>query len=80
MGSRAHFSPNRRCIGHTLPFLIGNYHIALLVAFVVVGIDLIVIAYIRYRYFSMNFLMSVIQVVVRGLLVFASGILIGSRG
>jgi hypothetical protein len=39
-----------------------------------------VIAYIRYRYFSMNFFMSVVQVIVGGLLVFGSGVLIGSRG
>ncbi len=67
-------------IGHTLPFLIGNFHLALTIAFVVVGVELISIAYIRYRYFSMNFFMSVLQVVVGGLLVFASGVLIGSRG
>lgn len=67
-------------VGHTLPFLLGTYHAALTVAFVVVGVELIVIAYIRYRYFSMNFFMSVVQVVVGGLLVFGSGVLIGSRG
>jgi VIT1/CCC1 family predicted Fe2+/Mn2+ transporter len=67
-------------VGHTLPFLLASYQAALTVAFVVVGIELIAIAYIRYRYFSMNFLMSVLQVVVGGLLVFASGVLIGSRG
>lgn len=67
-------------VGHTLPFLLSSYHLALTVAFVVVGVELIAIAYIRYRYFSMNFFMSVVQVVVGGLLVFASGVLIGSRG
>jgi VIT1/CCC1 family predicted Fe2+/Mn2+ transporter len=67
-------------VGHTLPFLLSSYHAALVVAFVVVGLELIVIAYIRYRYFSMNFFMSVVQVVVGGLLVFGSGVLIGSRG
>lgn len=67
-------------VGHTLPFLLGSYHLALTVAFVVVGIELIVIAYIRYRYFSMNFFMSVFQVIVGGLLVFGAGVLIGSRG
>jgi hypothetical protein len=46
----------------------------------VVGIELVAIAYIRYRYFSMNFFMSAFQVIVGGLLVFASGVLIGSRG
>lgn len=67
-------------VGHTLPFLLPSYHLALTVAFVVVGVELIVIAYIRYRYFSMNFFMSVLQVIVGGVLVFASGVLIGSRG
>jgi hypothetical protein len=33
---------------------------------------------IRYRYFDMSFLMSALQVVLGGALVFASGILIGS--
>ncbi|MGH2443463.1 MAG: VIT family protein [Chloroflexota bacterium] len=67
-------------VGHTLPFLLGSFHLALTIAFVVVGVELIVIAYIRYKYFSMNFFMSVLQVVVGGLLVFGSGVLIGSRG
>lgn len=67
-------------VGHTLPFLISDLHVALAIAFIVVGIELIAIAYVRYRYFNMNFLMSVLQVVVGGLLVFASGVFIGSRG
>jgi hypothetical protein len=67
-------------VGHTLPFLLGTFHLALTIAFVVVGIELVAIAYIRYRYFSMNFFMSAFQVIVGGLLVFASGVLIGSRG
>jgi erythrin-vacuolar iron transport family protein len=67
-------------VGHTLPFLLGSYHLALTVAFVVVGIELVAIAYIRYRYFSMNFFMSTLQVIVGGLLVFGAGVLIGSRG
>jgi erythrin-vacuolar iron transport family protein len=67
-------------VGHTLPFLLGSFHTALIFSFIVVGIELIAIAYIRYRYFSMNFFMSCLQVIVGGLLVFAAGILIGSRG
>jgi len=67
-------------LGHALPFLIASYNVALAVAFVVVGFELVIIAYIRYRYFSMQFWISVVQVVVGGLLVFASGVLIGSRG
>jgi VIT1/CCC1 family predicted Fe2+/Mn2+ transporter len=67
-------------VGHTLPFLLPSYHAALIAAFIVVGIELIVIAYIRYRYFSMSFYWSAVQVIVGGLLVFASGVLIGSQG
>lgn len=65
-------------IFHTLPFLISNIHAALYLAYLVVGIELIVIALIRYRYFRMNFLLSILQVVVGGGLVFLAGILIGA--
>lgn len=63
---------------HTLPFLINNFHAALIVAFIVVGVELISIAYIRYIFFQMKFWLSVLQVVVGGGLVFAAGILIGA--
>jgi len=43
----------------------------------VVGIELVVIATIRYRYFKMNFFLSIVQVIVGGALVLAAGILIG---
>jgi hypothetical protein len=65
-------------IGHTLPFLLSSFHLALIFAYAVVGVELIVIAYIRNRYFAMSFIMSVIQVVFGGVLVFFSGVLIGS--
>ena len=63
---------------HTLPFLLSNISAALYLAYGVVGLELIAIAFIRYRFFKMNFFKSVLQVVVGGALVFASGILIGS--
>jgi VIT1/CCC1 family predicted Fe2+/Mn2+ transporter len=63
---------------HTLPFLIPHVNLALYVAFGVVGFELLVISFIRYRYFEMSFLMSAMQVILGGALVFASGILIGS--
>src|ERR1700691_299043 len=40
---------------HTLPFLISNVHRALTLAYIVVGIELIVIALIRHRYFKTSF-------------------------
>jgi len=65
-------------IFHTLPFLFSNINHALVVAYLVVGVELMIIAYIRYKYFAMRFWLSILQVVVGGGLVFAAGILIGS--
>lgn len=62
---------------HTLPFLISRLNIALDIAYGVVGIELIAISWIRYRYMRTNFVVSCIQVIVGGGLVFASGVLIG---
>jgi VIT1/CCC1 family predicted Fe2+/Mn2+ transporter len=63
---------------HTLPFLLGNLSTALYVAYMVVGAELLAIAFIRYKYFRMNFFFSMVQVVFGGLLVLAAGLLIGS--
>ena len=63
---------------HTLPFLLPQADLARYLAFGVVGVELLAISFIRYRYFSMSFLMSSLQVILGGALVFASGILIGS--
>jgi VIT1/CCC1 family predicted Fe2+/Mn2+ transporter len=63
---------------HTLPFLIPNVHTALMWAYLVVGVELLVISFIRYKYFKSSFAMSCLQVIVGGGLVFAAGVLIGS--
>src|SRR3989338_1320416 len=65
-------------IFHTVPFLMSDLDVALIIAYLVVGIELITIAYIRYRYFQMRFWLSVLQVIVGGGLVFLSVILIGA--
>jgi VIT1/CCC1 family predicted Fe2+/Mn2+ transporter len=62
---------------HTLPFLVRNIHAALTLAYFVVGIELIVIALIRHKYFKTSFALSCLQVIVGGGLVFAAGVLIG---
>ena len=63
---------------HTVPFLISDLDLALIIAYLVVGVELVAIAYIRYFYFQMRFWLSVLQVVIGGGLVFAAGILIGA--
>lgn len=65
-------------IGHTLPYLIGDFWTATTVAIAVVLVELWVIAWIRSRYMDTKFLQAAFEVVVGGLIVFAAGILIGS--
>src|ERR1700724_42092 len=65
-------------LGHTLPFLIGNFHLATLIAVIVVCFELAGIAYIRHRYMDTPFLQATFQVIVGGFLVFLTGYLIGS--
>jgi erythrin-vacuolar iron transport family protein len=65
-------------IGHTLPFLIADFHLAFTAAVIVVAIELAIISYIRHRYMDTPLLSSTLQVVVGGVLVFACGVLIGS--
>jgi len=48
-------------IGHTLPFLITNFHVAMLVAVIIVAVELMVISYIRHRYMDTPFLQAAFQ-------------------
>src|SRR6202163_1820535 len=43
-------------LGHTLPFLISNFHVAMGIAVLVVAVELATIAYIRHRYMDTPFL------------------------
>ena len=65
-------------LGHTLPYLIHNFWTATTVAGVIVAIELTVIAYIRWKYMETRFTSALVQVVLGGLLVLATGIFIGS--
>ena len=51
---------------HTLPFLIPNIRNALIYAYAVVGVELLAIAWIRYRYMKTSFALSCLQVIVGG--------------
>lgn len=65
-------------LGHALPYLIPHFWTATAISIGVVVIELAVIAWIRNRYMDTPLLSAAFQVVVGGLLVFATGILIGS--
>jgi hypothetical protein len=65
---------------HTLPFLIPDLHVALTLAYVVVGIELVAIAWIRRHYMKSPLGRTLLQVVFGGALVFAIGMFLGSAG
>ena len=65
-------------LGHTLPFMIRDFRLAISAAVAVVAVELAVISYVRHRYMDTPFLSAAFQVVVGGVLVFLTGILIGS--
>src|SRR5579884_2852744 len=63
---------------HTLPFLVPDLHLALIIAYFVVAFELVLISAIRHRYFGTNWLISVVQVVGSGALVFAAAYIFGN--
>jgi rubrerythrin len=65
-------------IGHTLPFLIPDFRIAMTAAALVVVVELALISWIRHRYMDTPPLAAALQVGLGGVLVFLTGALIGS--
>jgi rubrerythrin len=65
-------------LGHALPYLIPDFWTATAVAAVVVVVELIAIAWIRWRYMETPFTGALVQIVLGGLLVLLAGIFIGS--
>ena len=65
-------------IGHTLPFLIGDFQLAMIAAVLVVVIELGLISWVRHRYMETPALSAALQVGLGGALVFITGILIGN--
>jgi len=65
-------------IGHTLPFLISSFHVAMTISAIVVLIELSVISWVRHRYMDMPPFTATVQVMFGGILVFIAGVLIGS--
>jgi rubrerythrin len=65
-------------IGHTLPFLVPDFRVAMSIAFGVVLVELGAIAWIRHRYMNTPLLPTLVQVVIGGVLVFLVGVLLGN--
>jgi VIT1/CCC1 family predicted Fe2+/Mn2+ transporter len=56
---------------HTLPFLIGSYHAAIVAAVAVVAVELVILAWLRYTFFETSFARSFISVAVGGAIISA---------
>jgi hypothetical protein len=63
---------------HTLPFLITHLQLALATAYLVVAAELLAIAAIRHRYFGTKWLVSIVQVIGSGILVFLAALFFGN--
>ena len=65
---------------HTLPFLITNYHVAVVAAAIVVWFELVALAVIRWRFFETGFVKSLVAVSAGGAVIAIVGAAIGSAG
>jgi hypothetical protein len=65
---------------HTFPFLLSNLQLALNIAYGVVVVELLAIAFIRYKFMQSGLLVTIGQVIVGGGIVFAIGIWLGRIG
>ena len=65
---------------HTLPFLVPEYRTALAGAAVVVALELVALAWLRYRFFSTSFLASIAQITLGGAIIVAVSAALGAAG
>ena len=65
-------------VGHTLPFLIPGFNLAMSLAIAIVVVELAIITWVRHRYMDTPPFSAALQVGLGGALVFATGVLIGN--
>lgn len=63
---------------HTLPFLLPDYRAALLLATIVVGFELVALAWIRWRFFRTSFVRSIASITLGGVIIVAVSAALGS--
>ena len=63
---------------HTLPFLIPHYRAAIILAIIVVGFELVVLAWMRWRYFEVGFLRALATVTLGGIIIAAVSAALGN--
>jgi len=65
-------------LGFTWPFLIPDFDTALIIASIMVVLELLFIAWLRYRFMETPLRRAFVQIVIGGAIVLATGIFIGS--
>ena len=65
---------------HTLPFLVTNIRTALHTAYIVVIVELLMIAFIRYKFIETPLAKTIGQVIIGGGIVLAVGVWLGRMG
>jgi VIT1/CCC1 family predicted Fe2+/Mn2+ transporter len=65
---------------HTLPFLIPQYRAALVAAVVVIALELLTLAWLRWRFFETRFLYSFASVTLGGAIIAGLSAALGSAG
>ena len=65
---------------HTLPFLIPDLHVALIVAIAMVAFELLTLSWIRWYFFKTGFVRSFVSITLGGLIIVGISAAIGSAG
>src|SRR3954463_4110459 len=65
---------------HTLPFLIPHYQAALFTAIAVVALELLILAWLRWRFFEVGFIRALASVTLGGVIIAAVSAALGSAG
>jgi VIT1/CCC1 family predicted Fe2+/Mn2+ transporter len=65
---------------HTLPFLIPHYLVALYFAIAVVALELLILAWLRWRFFDVGFIRALASVTLGGIIIAAVSAALGSAG
>lgn len=65
---------------HTLPFLIPHYKTAIVSAIIVVAFELVVLAWLRWRFFEVNFVRALASVTLGGVIIAVISAVLGSAG
>ena len=63
---------------HTLPFLIPQYRLALVVALVTIAFELVTLAWIRWRFFNTGFVRSFMAIAIGGVIITAISAALGA--